>query len=184
LTSDETDPKTKSAVLANADTEVFVAPRPRKEDGAKEQSRVIEPVASNPSSGSRKGKERAQVFDGVSCRFVPPRVAAKWGDLGLSEGDLESVGSEAVVLCSSTTSRRIRRKSGKEGQNRLYVKLNKRREDEKPIDGEGNEAETTDEKADAEGPGGWLTVWDEMPEGCVSVTGQLDQEWAEWCTVQ
>lgn len=145
---------------------------------------MIEPAASKPSSGSRKGKERAQAVDGVSCRFVPPRVAVHWGDLGLSEGDLESVGSGAVVLCSPTTSRRIRRKLGKEGQNRLYVKLNKRKEEEKPIDGEGHEAETTDEKADAEGPGGWLTVWDEMPEGCVSVTGQLDEEWAEWYTVQ
>lgn len=174
LCEDNTDPGTNTAVLLNADTEVYVAPRPR---GSKAKSEST----SQPSGIGGKGKEQAPAKTAtVKARLVPGRIASQWGSLP----DVKVAGR--ALLCSEDVLERAKRKLGiKTDDMRVKVRLDKDVEKVEAASTEdASDAKDNEEGDKAEGLECVLVPWEEMPEGCVILTGKMESAWEGWGRVR
>lgn len=128
----------------------------------------------NGNGNGNKGKEKEK---SIKIRLIPGRVASTWGQPVLPEvGELEE-----VFYCSEESLRRVRRKLGDEGDGPVFVRM-KRIEDisKKAIDnGDTKEGEEEEDR----GLKGWLTGWDEVPDGCCVIAG-TKEDWSEWASVR
>jgi hypothetical protein len=86
-----------------------------------------------------------------------------------------------VIYCSEGSLRRVRRKLGDEGDGPIYVRM-KRIESilKKTTDGEATKEGEEEEDVGLEG---WLTGWDEVPDGCCVIAGIKD-DWSEWASIR
>ena len=172
--TDDTDPGTSTAVLLNADTEVYVAPRPRGvKSKAKEESTTL-----NPPTSYIKGKEKAGCLKRFEVRLVPGRVASRWGTP-------PETYQATVLYCSEDVLERARRRFGDtRGDINVKAVLNKETsvqdpagEAEAKTDAESEESkETTLETS--------LVRWDELPDGCAVVIGEAGEEWKAWSRIR
>ncbi|OCF73124.1 peroxin-1 [Kwoniella mangroviensis CBS 8886] len=179
---EDTNPSTstKEAVLLNNDTEVYVAPKPRGMIQPKQQ--VIEPSVLANGTQSRSNKQ----ISAVRLRMIPPRVVSDWGHLNIPSTTTAS----QVGICSSHTVEKIRRKWRlKPSISDVNVSLE--------LDDDETEADTGDqEKQDLpNGEGGekqagkrqvdiQLVVWDEMPDGYISLIGTTEEWESAWRNVK
>jgi len=152
-------------VLLHPGTEIYVAPRLRKS----------EPVVTPHVNGNgNKGKEQEK---SIKMRLIPERVASTWGQPVFPEvGELED-----VIYCSEVSLRRVRRKWGDEGDGPVYVRMKKNESFSK----KATDVEETKEGEDEEvlGVEGWLTGWDEVPDGCCVIAG-TKEDWSEWAGIR
>jgi hypothetical protein len=124
-------------------------------------------------NGNTKGKEREK---SIKMRLIPGRVASTWGQPVLPEvGELED-----VLYCSEESMRRVRRKLGDEGDGPVYVRMKRTETLKKAIDMEGNKEGEEEEDVGLEG---WLTGWEEVPDGCCVVAG-IKEDWSEWASIR
>ena len=110
-------------------------------------------------------------------RLIPGRVASTWDQPTPPEvGELED-----VIYCSEDSLRRVRRKLGDEGDGPVYVRI-KRTESilKKTTDGEATKDGEEEEDVGLEG---WLTGWEEVPDGCCVVAG-TKEDWSKWASVR
>ncbi|ORY27869.1 P-loop containing nucleoside triphosphate hydrolase protein [Naematelia encephala] len=188
---DETNPASTntSAVLVHADTEIFVAPRPR-DSGSKaqvEKPQLIDSPSASTSkrtiNTSKKSKEK-----GMKLRLVPQRVATQWGEPNLAPAQLEAAGSEKVGLCSAETLDRVKKKLGrKEKDEAVFVKLTQslkgkeKAQADKVVASEKSKEvpEQNEEIVEV-----FLVSWEEMPAGCVVLTGKANADWQDWADVR
>jgi hypothetical protein len=126
-------------------------------------------------NGNTKGKEKER---SIKMRLIPGRVASTWGQPVFPElGELED-----VIYCSEGSLRRVRRKLGDEGDGPIYVRM-KRTESilkKKTTDGEATKEGEEEEDVGLEG---WLTGWDEVPDGCCVIAG-IKEDWSKWASVR
>ncbi|EIW73576.1 hypothetical protein TREMEDRAFT_67430 [Tremella mesenterica DSM 1558] len=185
LRVDGTDPGVKQgAVLVHPDTEVIVAPRPRKAIAAAvEEPRVVD-TTNKEARPNKKARER-----NVRLRLIPPTVAAAWGQFQLSEAQSTEVGSFAVALCSPNTLRRLRRRLEYDDKRppvfRLLKHGSKNVENEVTAverDGDGHADGNIEE--DGQNLDVILVAWDEMPDGALVVTGEGLLQWQTWGSVK
>lgn len=111
-------------------------------------------------------------------RLIPGRIASKWGT---PPSDVEAAGR--VLLCGEDVVERVRRKFGVDTKH-VHVKavLRNQVEEEQADSGEANGAingKDEGEKKD-EGVECVLVPWEEMPDGCVVMTGKVEKGWEEW----
>ncbi|GMK53828.1 hypothetical protein CspeluHIS016_0104140 [Cutaneotrichosporon spelunceum] len=182
---DATNPPTtaSSAVLVNFETEIYVAPRPRGQEAPKEAPKVLAPPpVARANSGGDISKKATK---GATLRVVPPKVAAQWGAVELSADDAHTVGSDKVAFVAPATLNKVRaRLSEHQDGTPLLVNLRvKRAEDEEKKD-EEQQAEPPkegEEQSDEEPPlEAWLAACEEMPAGCMVLSGELEPEWKTW----
>lgn len=185
LTADATNPPTSSssAVLVNFETEIYVAPRPRGQEVPAEAPKVMAPPpVARASSGAGKGK--AVAVKGATIRIVPPKVAAQWGVAELSADDAHTVGADKVAFVAPATLNKVRARLGQDQDGApLLVTLRIKRADEEKKEDETPEAEPKEgENQEEEEPPleAWLAAWDEMPTGCLALSGDLELEWKSW----
>jgi len=110
-------------------------------------------------------------------RLIPGRVASTWGRPTPPEvGELEE-----VFYCSEESLRRVRRKMGDEGDEPVYIRM-KRTES---ILKKTTDVEATKEGEEEEDLGleGWLTGWEEVPDGCCVIAG-IKEDWSEWTSIR
>jgi len=152
-------------VLLHPGTEIYVAPRLRKAD----------PVETPHVNGNgNKGKEKEK---SIKMRLIPGRVASTWGQPVSPEvGELED-----VIYCSEESLRRVRRKLADEGDGPVYVRIKKNENFSK----KATDVEETKEGEEEEDLGleGWLTGWDEVPDGCCVIAG-IKEDWSEWASIR
>lgn len=160
-------------MLLNADTEVYVAPRPR---GLKPKPQQ-EPTTLQPAVTTAKGKEKPTGSSrGFKARLVPGRVASQWG-----KPPAQQV-SGPVFLCAHNVLEKARRKFGVE-RGDAYVRGVA--ENKKPEAGNvTNGDKEGEEGAKDDGMEGFLTEWDEVPDGCVVLLGNTSNEWEGWATIR
>ncbi|RXK38546.1 hypothetical protein M231_04178 [Tremella mesenterica] len=185
LRVDGTDPGVKQgAVLVHPDTEVIVAPRPRKTIAAAvEEPRVVD-TTNKEVRPSEKVRER-----NVRSRLIPPTVAAAWGQFKLSEAQSMEAGSFAVVLCSSNTLRRLRRRLEYDDKRPPVFRLLKH--GSKNVEKEVTAVERDDDghaydNIEEEGQNLDVSIvaWDEMPDGALVITGEGLLQWQTWGSVK
>jgi len=152
-------------VLLHPGTEIYVAPRLRKAES------VESPLING--SGNTIGKEKDK---SIKMRLIPGRVASTWGQPVPPEiGELED-----VIYCSEASLRRVRRKLGDEGDGPVYVRMKKIEDvSKKAIDNE----DTKGEEEEDLGLEGWLTSWEEVPDGCCVIAG-IKEDWSEWASIR
>jgi hypothetical protein len=110
-------------------------------------------------------------------RPIPGRVASTWGQRTPPEvGELED-----VIYCSEGSLRRVRRKLADAGDGPVYVRM--KRIDNIPK--KATDVEATKEGGEEEDVGleGWLTGWDEVPDGCCVIAG-TKEDWSEWASIR
>lgn len=170
-------------MLVNFETEIYVAPRPRGQEAPKEAPKVVapQPVA-RANSGAGKGKAPVK---GATLRVVPPKVAAQWGPAELSSDDAHTVGADKVAFVAPTTLNRVRARLGEHQDGApLLVNLRVKRAEVEEKKDEAPEAEPPkegEEQPEEEPPlEAWLAAWEEMPTGCLALSGELESEWKSW----
>ena len=110
-------------------------------------------------------------------RLIPGRVAFTWGRPVTPE-----VGeSDDVIYCSEDSLRRVRRKLVDEGDGPIYVRM-KRTENVAQKATDVGAAKEGEEEEDV-GLEGWLTGWDEVPDGCCVIAG-IKEDWSEWASIR
>jgi hypothetical protein len=110
-------------------------------------------------------------------RLIPGRVASTWVQPVFPEvGELEE-----VIYCSEESLRRVRRKLGDEGDGPVYVRM-KRTESAVKKAADAATAKEGEEEEDV-GLEGWLTGWDEVPDGCCVIAG-IKEDWSEWASIR
>jgi peroxin-1 len=169
-------------VLLNADTEVYVAPRPR---GSKSK---VEPrvVSSSKTTAEADSSSSSKKEKSVKARLIPGAVAAAWGTLTDSE---EVTGR--VMLCAEDVVERARRKFAADGPH-VFVKARlgqsnghvKEETAENPPQDEGSAEDGPDVKGEDTDVESWLVPWEEMPDGCVVLTGKIQKGWEGWSTIR
>lgn len=125
-------------------------------------------------NGSAKGKEKEK---SIKMRLIPGRVASTWGRPVTPEvGELED-----VIYCSEDSLRRVRRKLWDEGDGPVYVRMKKN----ESIAKKAADVEAAKEGEEEEDVGleGWLTGWDEVPDGCCVIAG-IKEDWSEWASIR
>lgn len=106
-------------------------------------------------------------------RLIPGRVASTWGQPVFPEvGELED-----VIYCCEESLRRVRRKLGDEGDGPVYVRMKRI---EKATDAEGTKEGEEEEDVGLEG---WLTGWDQVPDGYCVIAG-IKEDWSEWASIR
>jgi hypothetical protein len=121
-------------------------------------------------NGNTKGKEKEK---SIKMRLIPGRVASTWAQPVTPEvGELE-----VVIYCSEGSLRRVRRKMGAEGDGAVYVRMKRT---EKATDGEATKEGEEEEDMGLEG---WLTGWEEVPDGCCVIAG-IKENWSEWASIR
>lgn len=183
--TDATNPPTSSssAVLVNFETEIYVAPRPRGVEAPKEAPKImVPPPVARENSGTGKGK--AIAAKGATLRIVPPQVASQWGVTELSTDDAYTCGADKVAFVCPATLDKVRARLGQEqdGAPLLVTLRVKRADEEKQEEGAPEpEPKEGENQAEEEPPlEAWLAAWDEMPVGCLTLSGELESEWKCW----
>lgn len=177
LTADATNPPTTSSsvVLVNADTEIYVAPRPRNATTTAEAPKVVTPAPEERAKPPPGAKDAT-----TTLRVVPARVGSKWGVPILSHDDSQVVGTENVAWVAPSTLARVRRRLGQAVEAEpLFVSF---RSEEEPKE-EKPEEEVTEEE-DEPPYEAWLAGWDDMPSGCVVLAGDVPAAWSAWATAK
>lgn len=180
---DATNPPTTSSsvVLVNMDTEIYVAPKPRGMEKPAEPPKVMAPApVARANSSPGKGKSTAKE---ATLRMVPPKVAAEWGAAELSSDDAHTVGADRVAFVAPSTLDKVRARLGQDQDGSpLFVAIRvKRAEEEKEEEPQETEAKEGEAEAEEEPPlEAWLASWDEMPTGCLALSGELEPEWKHW----
>jgi len=134
------------------------------------------------SEPSVKGKEKASgKRSGFKARLVPGRIATKWG---VPPTDIEASG-RILLLCSEDVLERARRKFGLDTKHvHVNVCLRKDVDKAEPPDApEDDNGEKPEKEAD-EGLECELVRWDEIPDGCVVMTGKIEKGWETWGEVR
>lgn len=168
-------------VLVNADTEIYVAPRPRDMEKPKEAPKQIATPAAPVRTDSHRGKGPAA--KSASLRLIPSRVAVHWGQPQLDSDDSRVVGSDHVAWVSPATLAQTRRSLGQDGSGPMFVNVRREKENEEDKEGEEPKAEGEEQQEEEEDPAlpAWLVSWDQMPAGAATIGGEeLDAEWTSW----
>ena len=124
---------------------------------AKEETKVIEPVASTSAQES-KATPTTKKGKSVRARLIPAKVAASWGDLDEVEG------SGRVLLCAPDVLSRCRRMLGPGSQDAATITLIKEQASDLGPFGGDAEADTEDTTLDLA-----LIEWDTLPDGSVVI---------------
>ncbi len=160
-----------------------MAPRPRGQDAPKEAPKVVAPAPiARAQSNTGKGKASAKGTS-ANLRVVPPKVAAQWGPAELSSDDAHSVGADKVAFVAPATLNKVRARLGEHQDGTpLLVNLRvKRDEEEKEETPEAEAPKEGEEQPEEEPPlEAWLAAWEEMPTGCLALSGELEPEWKNW----
>jgi peroxin-1 len=137
----------------------------------------IAPVATTSVKGKNTAKESS-----VSLRVVPPRVGSKWGVPMMEHDDSQIVGTDKVAWVAPSTLARIRRRLGQaQDASPLFVSLRREEEKKEDVDDKEEAAAPQEGEEEEEPPlEAWLTAWEEMPTGCLLLTGEVAPEWASW----
>lgn len=170
----------------NADTEIYVAPRPRDMEKPKEVPKQIVAPATPVRTDSHRSKTAAA--NSASLRLIPSRVALAWGQPQLDGDDSRVVGSDHVAWVSPRTLQQTRRRLGQDEGGPLFVNIKREKEaeedkevEEEPAKEEGAEQQEEEEPALP----AWLVGWDEMPADAATIGGEeLDPEWASWGSIR
>jgi hypothetical protein len=75
--------------------------------------------------------------------------------------------------------RRVRQKLGDEGDEAFYVRMKRSGNvlKKEVVAGEKKEGEEEEADLDLEG---WLTAWEEVPDGCCVIAGAVKENWDGW----
>lgn len=168
-------------VLVNADTEIYVAPRPRDMEKPKEAPKQIAAPAAPVRTDSHKSKTPAA--KAASLRLIPSRVAVNWGQPQLDSDDSRVVGSDHVAWVSPATLAQTRRTLGQDEGGPLFVNIQREKEAEEEKEGDEPKPEEGGQQEEEEEPAlpAWLVAWDQMPTGAATIGGEeLDAEWSSW----
>lgn len=172
-------------VLVNADTEIYVAPRPRDMEKPKEAPKQISAPAAPVRTDSHKGKASGE--KSASLRLIPSRVAVHWGQPQLDSDDSRVVGSDHVAWVSPTTLAQTRQRLGLGESGPLFVNIKREKEVEEEKEDEEPKAEGEEQQEEEEEPAlpAWLVAWDQMPPGAATIGGEeLDNEWTSWGNIR
>lgn len=164
----------------NADTEIYVAPRPRDMEKPKEAPKQISAPAVPVRTDSHKKTPAAQ---SASLRLIPARVAVGWGQPQLDSDDSRIVGSDNVAWVSPATLAQTRRRLGQDESGPLFVNIKREKEVEEEKEGEEPKPEEGEQQEEEGEPAlpAWLVAWDQMPNGAATIGGEeLDAEWTSW----
>ena len=181
---DDTNPKSATdPVLIHADTEVFVAPRPRTDTGVKaeEAPRVIEPSTLVSKDAKGKGRDKGP---SVKLRLVPGRIASQWGQPELLEG----ISTLQVGLCSARTITRLKEQLSISDKSPVHVSLRFPRRQNQPQNtvSENRSPSSDDPGGSDEGISRDLHIlcWDEVPDGHIVLGGKQNPNFPEWAQVK
>ncbi|ORX40268.1 P-loop containing nucleoside triphosphate hydrolase protein [Kockovaella imperatae] len=185
---DETSPSGKdSAVVIGPDTEIYVAPRPRKkEPNSPDHPRtVIEPERAADSGNTRDGKgKRPGAGPSVRLRHIPSNVAGGWGT---PEWEVNSIPggakSQNLAFASVNTILRVRQRLQCGGKGFLYINVKSWADaKDKSVIREANsdDVANTNQSEEEDGVELYLLPWDEVPDGHVVTTATPVAAWTSW----
>ncbi|WVF69277.1 hypothetical protein IAT40_004053 [Kwoniella sp. CBS 6097] len=175
---DDTSPNCgpKDAVLVNPDTEIYVAPRPRRSDGYQQNEVKVIQSESLSSSTPVNGDGITKRLGGFRARLIPPHVAASWGKPTIPQGTK----GDKIALCSENTIQLVRQK----------LKLKTNADAVLTVSLEGAKARVLDEdlsegeEARAKEIEVTMVAWDEMPDRCITILGSTEDWVTEWDRVR
>ena len=126
----------------------------------------------------------------VEMRFIPSRIVQKWPTKTLIRDEEAAVhGQSNIVLGSRQTIRRIRRKLQIEDRvDQLWVKVCRKTSTDASGTGSDWSAEmeqsvSEDPESQEESVESCMLEWEEVPPGCLVVSGQLGAAWDRWARV-